>query len=112
MLAYSGIRWGEAIGLRVKHLNFLRLRFHVRENAVHFDGTIHVGEPKSWGRRTVPFPAFLTKALETLVDGKGPHARVLERRWRAPAAARTSSTSGSWFVAALRRAEIPLAHVA
>lgn len=109
LLAYTGIRWGEAIGLRVKHVNFLRNRLHIRENAVQVNAEIHVGEPKSWERRTVPFPVFLRKALETLTEGKGPGDLVF-----ANAAGghilrpRTSSTSGSWFVAALRKAAIPL----
>lgn len=109
VLAYTGIRWGEAIGLRVKHVNFLRHRLHIRENAVQVDGEIHTGEPKSWERRTVPFPAFLTKALETLTQDKGPNdlvfANALGKHLLRP---RTSSTSGSWFVAALRAASIPL----
>nr|WP_256212845.1 hypothetical protein [Arthrobacter sp. yr096] len=33
-LAYCGLRWGEAIGLRVKHLDMLRRRFLIEENAV------------------------------------------------------------------------------
>lgn len=109
VLAYTGIRWGEAIGLRVKHVNFLRHRLHVRENAVQVDGEIHVGEPKSWERRTVPFPVFLVKALETLTEGKGPGDLVFSNATGGHILRpRTSSTSGSWFVAALRTAGIPL----
>lgn len=109
VLAYTGIRWGEAIGLRVKHVNFLRHRLHIRENAVEVDGTIHVGEPKSWERRTVPFPKFLLGALEQLTDGRGKDELV----FAGPAGGyimrpRTSSTSGSWFVAGLRAAGIEI----
>jgi len=109
VLAYSGIRWGEAIGLRVKHINFLRHRLHIRENAVEVDGTIHVGEPKSWERRTVPFPKFLRGALERLTAEKSKDDLV----FAGPAGGhimrpRTSSTSGSWFVAGLRAAKIEI----
>lgn len=105
VLSYTGIRWGEAIGLRVKHINFLRHRLHIRENAVEVDGTIHVGMPKSWERRTVPFPKFLAKALEQLTAGKSKDelvfANVVGSHLLRP---RTSSTSGSWFAAGLRSA--------
>jgi len=33
-LAYTGIRWGEAVGLRVRDVEFLRRRLNVIENAV------------------------------------------------------------------------------
>ena len=33
-LAYTGLRWGEATGLRVRHLDTLRRRLNVEENAV------------------------------------------------------------------------------
>ncbi|MFK4760345.1 tyrosine-type recombinase/integrase [Microbacterium sp. ZW T5_45] len=109
VLAYCGIRWGEAIGLRVKHVNFLRHRLHIRENAVQVNADIHVGEPKSWERRTVPFPAFLTKALEKLTEDKGPNDLVFASATGSHILRpRTSETSGSWFVAAQRAADIPL----
>ncbi|WP_306418471.1 Arm DNA-binding domain-containing protein [Arthrobacter glacialis] len=34
VLAYCGLRWGEAVGLRVKDLDMLRRRINVTENAV------------------------------------------------------------------------------
>lgn len=34
VLAYCGLRWGEVTGLRVKHLDMLRRRFLIEENAV------------------------------------------------------------------------------
>ena len=109
VLAYTGIRWGEAIGLRVKHVNFLRHRLHIRENAVQVNSEIHVGEPKSWERRTVPFPAFLTRALEALTAGKGPGDLVFASASGSHLLRpRTSATAGSWFVAAQRAADIPL----
>lgn len=109
VLAYCGIRWGEAIGLRVKHVNFLRHRLHIRENAVQVNADIHVGEPKSWERRTVPFPAFLAKALEKLTENKGPNDLVFAGGTGSHILRpRTSETSGSWFVAAQRAAGIPI----
>lgn len=107
VLAYTGLRWGEAIGLRVRDVNFLRRRVHVRVNAVEVDGEIHVGMPKNWERRAVPFPAFLDDALTQLTKGKAKDALVfgndLGGHLLRP---RTSDDSGSWFVAAIRAAGI------
>jgi integrase len=47
VLAYCGLRWGEAIGLRVKDLDLLRRRANVTVNAVEVGGEIIVGTPKS-----------------------------------------------------------------
>jgi integrase len=76
LLAYTGLRWGEATGLRVRHVNTLRRRLHVEENAVLSGGTVHVGTPKSHERRTVPYPAFLDEQLARLCEGKPASALV------------------------------------
>lgn len=107
-LAYTGLRWGEAVALRVRDLNMVRRRAHVRQNAVEVDGTIHIGEPKTWERRSVPFPSFLLSTLQRLAEGKGPDDYVFAGELggvlRRP---RTASDSGSWFIAGLRAAGIP-----
>lgn len=69
-LAYTGIRWGEAVGLRVENVDFLRRRIQVNENAVNVGGEIIVGTPKSHKVRSVPFPAFLSEPLARLCEGK------------------------------------------
>lgn len=71
-LSYTGLRWGEAAALRVRNVNLLRHRLHVEENAVQVDGVIHVGTPKTWQLRSVPFPKFLAPLLERCARGKGP----------------------------------------
>ncbi|MDN4518139.1 tyrosine-type recombinase/integrase [Mycolicibacterium austroafricanum] len=71
LLAYTGLRWGEAIGLRVHDLDLLRKRASVTENAVQTGGGIHVGTPKSHKQRTVPLPEFLVSYLARQCDGKG-----------------------------------------
>jgi integrase len=99
LLAYSGIRWSEAIGLRVRDLNMLRRRLHVRRPVVEIDGIFHEGEPKNWERRTVAFPAFLDVALAALCAGKGPDDTVFSD---GPNYIRQPHTSKSWFLTALR----------
>lgn len=101
VLAYCGLRWSEAIGLRVSDVNMLRRRVHVNRAAVEVDGVIEVGAPKSWEKRTVPFPAFLSAALERQCRDKpkgdlvfGDSAGNYLRR------AKTSEGAGSWFAKA------------
>jgi len=70
VLAYTGIRWGEATALRVQDVDTLRRRLTVRENAVRVNGHIIVGTPKNHSARTVPFPEFLTLELARACEGK------------------------------------------
>lgn len=69
-LAYTGLRWGEATGLRVRNLDALRRRVAVEENAVMVGGRIEVGTPKTHKLRSVPYPAFLSTQLARLCEGK------------------------------------------
>lgn len=69
-LAYTGLRWGEATALRVRHVDAARRRVSVQENAVLVSFEVHVGTPKSHRSRSVPFPAFLTVPLAETADGK------------------------------------------
>ena len=71
-LAYTGLRWGEATALRVRHVDRKRRRLHVEENAVLAGGILHVGTPKTHEKRTVPYPAFLDDAIANLSAGKSP----------------------------------------
>lgn len=69
-LAYTGLRWGELTGLRVKNVDRERRRLFVEENAVMVGGHIEVGTPKTHESRSVPYPAFLDDAIEELSKGK------------------------------------------
>jgi site-specific recombinase XerD len=71
LLAYTGLRWGEAVGLRVHDLDMLRRRATIAENAVQSGGEIHVGTPKAYKQRTVPLPQFLLTYLARQCEGKG-----------------------------------------
>lgn len=103
-LAYTGLRWSEAIGLRVRDVNALRRRLNVRRPLVEIDGIFHEGEPKSWERRTVPYPAFLSLAIAHLCEGLGPddHLFVDDRGQHI----RQPHTESSWFLAGLDAADI------
>jgi integrase len=68
-LAYSGLRWGEAVALRVESLELLRRRVHVRESATEVGGRVVVGSPKSHRARTVVLPGFLVDRLAEHLAG-------------------------------------------
>lgn len=68
-LVSTGLRWGEAVGPRVRDLNPFRHRVNVRENAVRVGGRILVGTPKTHAARSVPFPELLTVHLAKAAEG-------------------------------------------
>ena len=70
LLSYTGIRWGEAVGLRISNLDMLRRRMNIEENAVILGGTVEVGTTKSHDNRSVPFPQFLAVPLAQACEGK------------------------------------------
>lgn len=105
LLAFCGLRWGEAIALRVGDVEFLRHRILVSINAVEIGGGHQVGPPKERRARSVPVPEFLLADLSRLCVGKGRDALIFP----GPDGGylpRPRSSSG-WFAAALRRAGLP-----
>lgn len=101
-LAYTGLRWGEAIGLRVKDLNPLRRRLFVRENAVRVGGVIVVGTPKSHETRSVPYPDVLAVGLARAAEGKTPEQLLFGDGINH---LRTPTVHDGWFVMAVRHAQ-------
>jgi len=100
-LAYTGLRWGEVTGLRVRDVDLIRRRLAVRENAVRVGGKILLGTPKSHEARTVPFPPFLAERLALLCAGKTPDQILFGDGLSHQ---RTPSTRDGWLVYALKRA--------
>ncbi|MFX1784310.1 tyrosine-type recombinase/integrase [Prescottella equi] len=105
LLAYTGLRWGEAVGLRVKHLDLLRKRLHVVDNAVQVNMEMHVGTPKSHTTRWVPIPEFLVAALARECEGKGREDLVFPGR-DGEYQRRSVSFTG-WFSKAVERSGVP-----
>ncbi|AQA06184.1 site-specific integrase [Mycobacterium sp. MS1601] len=69
-LAYTGLRWGEMAALRVQDFDMLRRRVNVSRSVTE-SGGLQWSTPKTWERRSVPFPATLCDELAALMIGKG-----------------------------------------
>lgn len=107
-LAYCGLRWGEAVALRVADVDMLRRKIHVRCNAVEVGGRIHVGTPKTHEARTVPVAGFLVDRYAELMTGRGPDDLLFP----GPdggflRSARVHRDNYSWFASALDAAGAP-----
>jgi integrase len=63
LLAYGGLRWGEAAALRSKRLNLLRARVEVSESVADVSGHLHYGSTKTYQTRNVAVPGFLKDML-------------------------------------------------
>jgi integrase len=100
-LAYCGLRWGEATGLRVRSVNRLRRRFVIEENAVMIAYEIHVGTPKTHEKRSVPYPERLAPLIEEACAGKGPEGLLFGDGVNHM---RNSGAKG-WFANTVRRAQ-------
>jgi integrase len=72
VLAYTGIRWGELVALRVRHVDEIRRRLLVTDNAVQLGVDHAVGDPKDDEPREVPMPRFVMTELKKQIHGRGP----------------------------------------
>ncbi|WP_231990555.1 site-specific integrase [Mycobacterium sp. 852002-30065_SCH5024008] len=70
-LSYTGLRWGEMAALRVCDFDMLRRRVNVSRSVTEAAGAGLVwSTPKTWERRSVPFPAALADELSACMVGK------------------------------------------
>ncbi len=101
-LAYTGLRWGEAIAIRVSALDTLRRRILVQENAVNVGTRIVVGTPKTHEARSVPYPKFLSEPLARACEGKRRDQLVFGK---GDAFVATSKSRQGWFWSAVQKAK-------
>jgi integrase len=76
LLAFCGLRWGEAAGLKVGRLDLLRRRVTVAETLSEVGGHLVWSTPKNHQTRSVPLPGFLADLLAEVVAGKAPSELV------------------------------------
>ncbi len=68
VMAYTGVRFGEATELRVKDVNFITRRLHVQRAVSDVRGRLIVGPPKSGEPREIPIPEFLIKPISGVIS--------------------------------------------
>jgi integrase len=84
VLAYCGLRWGEAAGLRKRRIELLRGRLEIVEAVVDVDGQMIFGPPKTHQHRSVAIPKFLRDDLAAQLAGKSPDDLVFPSRTGSP----------------------------
>lgn len=68
--AYTGLRAGELVGLRVKDLELLHRRVQVFQSASEAYGQLQIVPTKTYERRSVPIPRSFVDELGELIAGK------------------------------------------
>jgi integrase len=69
-LAFTGLRFGELAGLKVKRFDPLRRRLTVSESVTEVGGRLTWSTPKTHQTRSVPVPPTLATRIEELVKGR------------------------------------------
>ncbi|MEX0745083.1 MAG: site-specific integrase [Phycisphaeraceae bacterium] len=103
LLAFTGVRWGEAIALRVKHIQFLRRRLTIEDNAVQLGVDHAEGRPKGKVSRSVPIPEFVLDRISPLCAEKGLEELVFSSDGKYLP---RPKSAGGWFAGAVKRAEV------
>ena len=71
ILAYTGLRWSELVGLRVGDVDLTARRLYVRRAAPEVEGHIVIGPTKTVaGTRTIPLPQVVIDALKPRIAGR------------------------------------------
>jgi len=104
-LAFTGLRWGEAIALTVADIEFLKRRISVHRNAVLVGQDFEVGQTKDKENRTVPAAASVLSRLAARCDGRSASDLLFPARGGAYLK-RPSSDSTGWFNRAVERAQV------
>lgn len=74
ILAYTGLRWGELVGLRVGDVDLDARRVRVRRSITQVGGKLVSGSTKSKaGLRSVPIPQRIVAILKARIEGRPTH---------------------------------------
>ncbi|WEV72112.1 site-specific integrase [Bifidobacterium sp. ESL0790] len=107
MLGTCGMRWGEAVGLRVGDVDTGRHRILIERTATELGSEIVEGTPKNGKSRTIVYPDALDAGLKKLMEGKkdddllftGADGSYLRRT--------NPNGRGKWFYRACETAGVP-----
>lgn len=91
LMGYEGLRWGELVGLKRRHVDLQAGRLVIQDNVVEVGGALVPGTTKSSEPRVVPILAHLTEPLRehlvSLPEGGGaplflgPRGATLRYSW-------------------------------
>lgn len=70
VMAYCGLRWGEATALRASRVDLMRRRLEIAEAVSEVNGSLTWGSPKGHKRRSVPVPKFVAEILTEVMAGR------------------------------------------
>lgn len=104
VLGYTGLRWGEAVGLRVGDLNPETRRLQIDRALVEVRGKLQETSPKTHKRRSVPVPSIVMDSLASRL-GADPSELLLPAPKGGPY--RSSNFRTQVWHPTLERAEIP-----
>jgi integrase len=104
-LAFTGLRWGEAIALTVADVEFLKRRISVHRNAVQVGQQFEVGTTKGKESRTVPVAASMLARLAARCEGRSASDLLFPARGGGYLK-RPSYDSTGWFNRAVERAQV------
>lgn len=104
-LAFTGLRWGEAIALTVADVEFLKRRISVHRNAVQVGQEFEVGTTKGKENRMVPVAASVLSRLAARCEGKGAGDLLFPAR-NGGYLKRPSYDSTGWFNRGVERAGV------
>ena len=68
--AFTGLRLGENLALRVRDIDLVGERATVRQSAAEVRGVMHIGETKTGARRSVPIARSLIEPLAEQLAGR------------------------------------------
>lgn len=71
LLAYGGMRWGEAAALRRSRIDVLRSQVEIAESVAEVGGRVIFGPTKNHKRRTIALPRFLRDMLNDHLTSQG-----------------------------------------
>ena len=104
-LAYTGLRWGELAGLRVRDFDPLRRRLNVEQTIVEAGGRVEVKPPKDNEIRSVPMPKFLVEMVAAHVAGQDVDDLIFTSPRGGPL--RNRNERGRWFDQAAESIGVP-----
>jgi integrase len=115
-LAFTGLRWGEAIALTVADIEFLKRRISVHRNAVQVGQEFEVGQTKGKENRMVPVAASVLSRLAVRCEGRSAGDLLFPARARHSMGGRSATHGGylkrpsydstGWFNRAVERAQV------